>query len=110
MIAIRDTPWLNKGRGPIRASDCLGDGGTPEECGMPRERSISPINPASLAAAGLDTVQLLDLTDGLCDPEDCPAVVGNVIVYHDSHHLSGSWVRSASGELARQLGPATGWW
>lgn len=110
VIAIRDTPWLNKGRGPIRASDCLGDGGTPEECGMPRERSISPINPASLAAAGLDTVQLLDLTDGLCDPEDCPAVVGNVIVYHDSHHLSGSWVRSASGELARQLGPATGWW
>ncbi|WP_407335907.1 acyltransferase family protein [Dietzia kunjamensis] len=110
VIAIRDTPWLNQGRGPIRASDCLGAGGTPEECGMPRERSISPINPAAIAAAGLDSVRLLDLTDGLCDPEDCPAVVGNVIVYHDSHHLSGSWVRSASGELARQLGPATGWW
>ena len=110
VIAIRDTPWLNNGRGPIRASDCLGDGGTPEECGMPRERSISPINPASLAAAGLDKVRLIDLTDGLCDPEDCPVVVGNVIVYHDSHHLSGSWVRSASGELARQMGPATGWW
>lgn len=77
---------------------------------MPRERSISPINPAAIAAAGLDSVRLLDLTDGLCDPEDCPAVVGNVIVYHDSHHLSGSWVRSASGELARQMGPATGWW
>lgn len=55
-------------------------------------------------------MRLLDLTDGLCDPEVCPAVVGNVIVYHDSHHLSGSWVRSASGELARQMGPATGWW
>ena len=110
VIAIRDTPWLNNGRGPIRAGDCLGDGGTPEECGMPRERSISPINPASLAAAGLNNVRLLDLTDGLCDPEGCPVVVGNVIVYHDSHHLSGSWVRSASGELARQMGPATGWW
>ena len=110
VIAVRDTPWLNRGRGPIRASDCLGDGGTPEECGMPRERSISPINPASLAGAGIGSVRLLDLTDGLCDPADCPAVVGNVIVYHDSHHLSGSWVRSASGELARQLGPATGWW
>lgn len=110
VIAVRDTPWLNQGRGPIRAADCLADGGTPTECGMPRERSISPINPAALAAAGLDNVRLLDLTDGLCDPEDCPAVVGNVIVYHDSHHLSGSWVRSASGELARQMGPATGWW
>ena len=110
VLAIRDTPWLNNGRGPIRAGDCLGDGGTPEECGMPRERSISPINPASLAAAGLDNVRLIDLTDGLCDTGNCPVVVGNVIVYHDSHHLSGSWVRSASGELARQMGPATGWW
>ena len=110
VLAVRDTPWLNRGRGPIRAGDCLGDGGTPEECGMPRERSISAINPASLAGAGIDSVRLLDLTDGLCDARDCPVVVGNVIVYHDSHHLSGSWVRSASGELARQMGPATGWW
>lgn len=110
VLAIRDTPWLNNGRGPVRASDCLGGGDSPEECGMPRERSISPINPASLAAAGLSNVRLVDLTDGLCGPENCPVVVGNVIVYHDSHHLSGSWVRSASGELARQLGPATGWW
>ncbi|MDX2357341.1 acyltransferase family protein [Dietzia sp. PP-33] len=110
VIAVRDTPWLNQGRGPIRAGDCLGDGGTPEKCGMPRERSISPINPASLVGAGIDSVRLIDLTDGLCDAENCPAVVGNVIVYHDSHHLSGSWVRSASGELARQMGPATGWW
>lgn len=110
VLAVRDTPWLNSGRGPVRAGDCLDDGGTPAGCGMPRERSVSPVNPASLAAAGLDTVRLLDLTDGLCDAEDCPVVVGNVIVYHDSHHLSGTWVRSASAELARQMGPATGWW
>lgn len=110
VLGVRDTPWLNQGKGPVRAGDCLGDGGTPADCGMPREVSISPINPASLAGAGLDNVRLLDLTDGLCDAGGCPAVVGNVIVYHDSHHLSGTWVRSASAELARQMGPATGWW
>lgn len=110
VLAIRDTPWINRGTGPERAGDCLGDGGTPEECGMPREVSIAPINPSSLAAAGLDSVRLIDLTDGLCSADGCPAVVGNVIVYHDSHHLSATWVRSASGELARQMGPATGWW
>src|SRR5690606_967289 len=74
VIAIRDTPWLNRGRGPSRASDCLGDAGTPAGCGMRRDRSISPINPAAIAAAGLDSVRLLDLSDGLCNPEDCPAV------------------------------------
>lgn len=110
VLAVRDTPWLNRGKGPVRASDCLGDGGTPSDCGMPREVSIAAINPASLAGAGLDNLRLLDLTDGLCNPTACPAVVGNVIVYHDSHHLSGTWVRSASAELARQMGPATGWW
>src|SRR5699024_12389271 len=99
VLAIRDTPWINRGTGPERAGDCLGDGGTPEECGMPREVSIAPINPSSLAAAGLDSVRLIDLTDGLCSADGCPAVVGNVIVYHDSHHLSATWVRSASGEL-----------
>ncbi|MFL0579418.1 acyltransferase family protein [Dietzia sp. 179-F 9C3 NHS] len=110
VLAVRDTPWLNTGHGTVRANDCLGDGGSPVECGMPRELSISAINPASLAAAGVEGVHLLDLTDGLCDPENCPVVVGNVIVYHDSHHLSGTWVRSASVELGRQLGAATGWW
>src|SRR5699024_2307558 len=109
-LAIRDTPWINRGTGPERAGDCLGDGGTPEECGMSRVAAIAPIHPSSLPAAGLDSVRLIDLTDGLCSADGCPAVVGNVIVYHASHPLSATWVRSASGELARQMGPATGWW
>ena len=110
VLAIRDTPWLNKGRGPIRASDCLADGGTPVSCGMPRQVALSSVNPATLAAAGLDNVRLLDLNDGLCGPENCPVVVGNVVTHHDSHHLSATWVRSASTEMARQMGIATGWW
>lgn len=110
VLAMRDTPWLNDGRGPERAGDCLEAGGTPESCGMPRELAVSTVNPATLAAAGLDNVRLLDLTDGICGPDRCPVVVGNVVTHHDSHHLSATWARSASTELARQMGLATGWW
>lgn len=110
VLAIRDTPWLNHGKGAVRAGDCLAEGGSPESCGMPRQVSMAPIDPATVAAAGLPNVRLLDLTNGICDPRVCPAVVGNVVTHHDSHHLSATWVRSASTEMARQMGIATGWW
>ncbi len=31
-------------------------------------------------------------------------------MYHDSHHLSTTYVRSMTNELGRQLAAATGWW
>jgi hypothetical protein len=55
-------------------------------------------------------MQLLDLSDAVCRPNICRAVEGNVLIYHDAHHLSGTYVRSMAGELGRQLADATGWW
>jgi hypothetical protein len=31
-------------------------------------------------------------------------------VYHDSNHLSTTYVRTLVDELSRQLSAATGWW
>ena len=33
----------------------------------------------------------------------CPAIVGNIIVYKDWHHLSATYVRSLTDELERQM-------
>ena len=110
-LAIRDTPWIDHGEGPLRAGECLGESGSdPERCGMPREASLAPDNPAILATAGMENVHLLDFTDGLCGPVYCPAAIGNVIVYHDSHHMSSTFVRSLRNEFDNQLSQATGWW
>lgn len=110
-LAIRDTPWLDHGQGPIRAGECLAERDeTPITCGMPRNASMAPQNPAVLAAAGMPDVHFLDLTDAVCDENFCPAVIGNVIVYHDSHHLSASFVRSLIPEFSRQLQIITQWW
>jgi hypothetical protein len=52
----------------------------------------------------------LDMSDAVCRADICPAVEGNVLVYHDAHHISATYMRTMTNELGRQLGPATGWW
>ena len=46
----------------------------------------------------------LDMSDAVCRPDICPAVEGNVLVYHDAHHLSATYMRTMTNELGRQVG------
>ena len=46
-------------------------------------------------------VTTLDL---YCDDRTCPAVIGNVIVYRDAHHLTLTYERTMAEELFRRLG------
>ncbi|MDI9918605.1 acyltransferase family protein [Rhodococcus sp. IEGM 1379] len=110
VLAIRDTPWLHYDGVPYRAVDCLATATSPDHCALPRPDMLSDVNPASAAIADLSNVRLLDVSDGVCGPELCRVVEGNVLVYHDSHHLTASYVRTLVPELERQLGSATDWW
>jgi hypothetical protein len=73
---------------PYRAIDCLADGGDADSCGMPRDAVLAADNPAAAAAAAVPLVHLLDLSDVVCDVAICRVVEGNILLYHDSHHLS----------------------
>ena len=109
-LGIRDTPWLHNDGVPYSVVDCLADGGDADSCGMPRDDVLAPDNPTLEAARDLPSVHPLDLTDAVCDVAICRAVQGNILVYHDSHHLSATYVRSLVPELDRQIGMATRWW
>ncbi|MDI9953032.1 acyltransferase family protein [Rhodococcus sp. IEGM 1305] len=109
-LGIRDTPWLHNDGVPYSVVDCLADGGDADSCGMPRDDVLAPDNPTLEAARDLLSVHPLDLTDAVCDVAICRAVQGNILVYHDSHHLSATYVRSLVPELDRQIGMATRWW
>ncbi|BAH50512.1 acyltransferase family protein [Rhodococcus opacus] len=109
-LGIRDTPWLHHDGVPYSAVDCLADGGDADSCGLPRDEVLAPDNPTVEAARDLPSVHPLDLTDAVCDVAICRAVQGNILVYHDSHHLSATYVRSLVPELDRQIGVATRWW
>ncbi|WP_330180493.1 acyltransferase [Nocardia sp. NBC_01503] len=110
VIVIRDTPWLRHNGIRYRAVDCLSKGGDRLGCGMRRADALNPVNPAIEAAAGYPNIYPIDLTDAVCEPEICPAVEGNVLIYHDEHHLTATYSRTLAPALGRQLGPILGWW
>ncbi|WP_372494404.1 MULTISPECIES: acyltransferase family protein [Nocardia] len=110
VIAIRDTPWLRRDSIRYKATDCLAAGGDRISCGMRREDALDPIDPSIEPGSRYPNVFPIDLTDAICEPTVCPVVEGNILVYHDEHHLTASYSRSLAGALGRQLQPLLRWW
>ncbi|MGW4244129.1 acyltransferase family protein [Nocardia sp. NPDC004722] len=110
VIGIRDTPWLRRNGIRYRAIDCLAGGGDRISCGLPRAEALSPVNPAIEPAAAFPNMHLIDPNDAVCEPTVCAVVEGNILIYHDEHHLTASYSRSLAPELERELQPILGWW
>lgn len=110
ILGIRDTPWMYRDGMLFSPVDCLAEGGDPDACGVPRSDVLADYNPTVDFLGSYPGMAPLDLSDALCRPDRCRAVEGNVLVYHDAHHLSATYVRTLVDELARQLGEATKWW
>lgn len=110
MLGIRDTPWMYRSGSLFSPVDCLADGGNADSCGVPRYEALAARNPTLDYAARFPLMLPLDLSDSICGADICRAVEGNVLVYHDSNHLSTMYVRSLADELSKQLSAATRWW
>ncbi len=110
VVAVRDTPWLRRGGVRYSAPDCLAGRGDRIACGMSRSDALAPVNPADEPAAAFPNVYPLDLNDAVCGPEICSVAEGNILIYHDEHHLTATYSRSLAAELKRRLGPVLGWW
>jgi peptidoglycan/LPS O-acetylase OafA/YrhL len=54
------------------------------------------------AAKATDT-PTVDLNDWLCTVDRCPAVIGNVLVYRDDHHLTATYARTLAPFLEDRL-------
>ena len=110
ILAMRDTPWLVRNGKPFRPADCLAKGGNAVSCGIERSRVLSERNQTLDFLNRFPSLKVLDMSDAVCRLDYCRAVEGNVLVYHDSHHLSATYMRTMTPELGRQIGAATGWW
>lgn len=95
VVAIHDTPWM-----PFQPADCLA--GDPKEC-VARREEVAAKDVFSAAAEGMDAVRVIDLTDGICGPETCEAVVGNIIVWRDQHHMTATYAEALAPFLGRKL-------
>ncbi|MGW0158743.1 acyltransferase family protein [Mycobacterium sp. NPDC003323] len=110
VLAMRDTPWLVRNGKPYFPADCLAAGGDAISCGIKRAAVLSDVNPTLAYVERFPNLKPLDMTDAVCRPDFCRVVEGNVLMYHDAHHLSTTYVRTMTNELGRQLSAATGWW
>jgi peptidoglycan/LPS O-acetylase OafA/YrhL len=110
ILAMRDTPWLVRNGEPYFPADCLADGGDAISCGIKRSDVLSDHNPTLDFVAQFPLLKPLDMSDAVCRKDICRAVEGNVLLYHDSHHISTTYMRTMTNELGRQIAAATGWW
>jgi peptidoglycan/LPS O-acetylase OafA/YrhL len=91
VIAIRETPEM-----PLDPPTCLAKNtGDQVACGVPVSRAIVADPPSTYAARALGgEVPVVDMDSLICGPQDCDPVVGNVLVYFDSHHLTNSYAQT----------------
>lgn len=75
----------------------------PRQCARPRTEAM-PVDHQLAAATDAQGVTLIDLTDRYCTTAECPAVVGNVLVYRDEQHVTPAYVRTLAPDLKMALG------
>ena len=102
---MRDTPWLVRNGQPYFPADCLADGGDAISCGIKRSDVLSDHNPTLDFVAQFPLLKPLDMSDAVCRKDICRAVEGNVLLYHDSHHISTTYMRTMTNELGVRSAP-----
>lgn len=115
LVGVRSNPWLVDEDGRrLNAPTCLAElqvdwddeeeaAAAAEACGIARDEGLADRDPAARLFAGFDQGWSIDLSDAICRDDHCPAVVGNVVVYRDSNHLSVAYADSLQPVLAREL-------
>jgi peptidoglycan/LPS O-acetylase OafA/YrhL len=100
IVAIRDTPRM-----PFDPGDCLAR--RDRSACVARRGEAESDDIFRLVASKLEGVHTVDMTDGICGPETCSAVVGNIIVWRDRHHLTATYAATLAVYLAEQIGLRT---
>jgi hypothetical protein len=99
---IRDVP-----RPPFDVPGCLlehPDAAT--ECVFDREDALARAGTGQLELAALrPSLPVIDLNPAVCPTAACEPVLGGVVVWRDSNHLSATYVRSLTDLVEQQVRP-----
>ncbi|GAB3849592.1 acyltransferase family protein [Micromonospora andamanensis] len=100
VVVLRDTPAPR-----IDIADCVsGNRERLTKCAVSRDEALAGIGPLQVKATrGAEGVHLVDLTDAICPADRCAAVIGSVLVYRDTNHLTATYARTLAGRLEQRL-------
>jgi len=101
VVVIRDNPFPKT----VNVAECAAVHQKElKKCSFPRGPATSNQGVAQmLAARGLPGAISLDLTDAICPTDPCAAAIGQVLVYRDTNHLTGTYVRSLEPRIRAAL-------
>ncbi len=105
-VFIADTPLMRRDGQNTIVPDCVAEHlEALSECATPRSVAVDERNPLDriLSADPDYRWRTVDLTDGLCLPDSCPAAVGHVIVYRDYGHLTKTYAETMVPWMAEGL-------
>ena len=96
---IGGTPTLYK-----EPTDCLsGRGATMASCAAPLNPLIEQRNMAWRNAAAATGAHWIDVIPWFCDKRTCPLVVGTLIVYRDTNHVTRTYTAALGNLLLQRL-------
>lgn len=99
VVAIRDVPKM-----PADAMRCFPESGyDPTSCAPTEEQALKAVDPIVNAAEDLPGAATIDMNEYFCSDDVCPLVIGGVIVYRDSHHISATYSDTLAPYLEEKL-------
>nr|WP_245932225.1 acyltransferase family protein [Arthrobacter psychrochitiniphilus] len=102
VIGVRDNPRFSDSK-----SACVAKSG-PDACAFKQADHLAATDPAA-SLNSINGAHMIDLTDQYCKDGNCPAVLGNVLVYLDDNHLTWDFARTMAPALGERIAASTGW-
>ncbi|GII99349.1 peptidoglycan/LPS O-acetylase OafA/YrhL [Sediminihabitans luteus] len=100
VLAVKDAPRPR--RDVVRCTAEHVD--DPDACAVDRSDAVTDHAAFDEAVRLSPRTTALDLTDRYCGPSSCPPVIGNVLVYRDTNHITDTFARSLAPDLAAAVG------
>ncbi|CAM4318361.1 acyltransferase family protein [Paenibacillus tarimensis] len=101
VFAVRDNPWFE-----FDPPTCVDENGpNASECMVKRELLLPEPSAWSRLENPPANVHYADFSDYFCDEEHCGPVIGNVLVYRDKHHITGTYMKTLAPILREHLMP-----
>ncbi|MDI1464328.1 acyltransferase family protein [Catellatospora sp. KI3] len=99
VVLIRDTP-----RPLIDIPECVARHWTElTRCGFSQSRAAETSEPQVRAAQGAPGVHLIDVNQAICPSDPCAPIIGDVLVYRDTHHLTATYASTLVPLLGVEL-------
>ncbi|WP_099508683.1 acyltransferase family protein [Microvirga ossetica] len=94
---VRNIPWLS-----FHPGKCLERAKEWRANCLPSRQSVLPEDNLVLTAKMLN-VKILDFSEYFCDAQYCPVMIGEALVYRDSHHMTATYSRTLSKPMQEKL-------